>query len=254
MVNRDLTKDHMIAYLLHEMPEGERAAFAERWFTEPDLYERLQMTEAELLDNWARGKVSRSQRRRVEQYLLGSELQQQKLAFAAALSAALPRPRVMRVPWLAVVAALLFVSLAAALWLGMQNRRLQNHVAQLERVVQPVAGVVNTDGIYTIGLTSDTLRGATAENAVRLPEGVRLLRLELELPPGAARVVYSASLLSGNRAVWSEGPLHPEGRGAASIATIWIPTETAILGPGDHTVRLEASGNPPAYYRFTIIR
>ncbi len=254
MVNRDVSKNEMIEYLLHEMPEGERAAFAERWFTEPDLYERLQTVEAELLDDCVRGKVSRGQRRKIEQYLLDSEYQQRKMAFAAALHAALPRPKIVRVPWLAVVAALLVVSLAASLWLGLQNRRMQTEVAQLERVSRPAAGVVNPDGIYAVGLPSDTLRGASAENAVRLPKGVRLLRMELELPPGAASVAYSATLLSGSRAVWSEGPLHPEGRGAASIATVWIPAEAAILGPGDHTVRLDAAGSQSVYYRFTIFR
>ncbi len=254
MVDRDVTKDQMIEYLLHEMPEGERAAFAERWFTEPDLYERLQTVEAELLDSCVRGKVSRTQRRRIEQYLLGCEYQKRKLAFAAALQAAFPRRQVLRLPWSAVVAALLVASLAASLWLGLENRRLQAEVAQLQRVAQPVAGVVNPDGIYAVGLPSETLRGASAENAVRLPRGVRLLRMELELPPGAASVAYSATLLSGTQAVWSEGPLHPEGLGTTSIATIWIPTDAAVLGPGDHMVRLDAAGSPPVYYRFTIIR
>jgi len=253
MVNRDVTKDEMIAYLLHEMPEAERAAFAERWFTEPELYERLQMTEAELLDDCARGKVSRSQRRRIEQFLLGSEVQQRKMAFAAALQAAFPRPRALRTPWLAVVAALFVVTLGVSVWLGFENRALQTEVSRLERVSRPVAGVVNSDGIYTIGLPSETLRGAPAENTVRLPKGVRLLRMELELPPGAANSAYSATVLSGTRAVWSEGPLHAEGRGAALIATIWIPTETAVLGSGEHSVRLEAPGSQPVYYRFSVL-
>jgi hypothetical protein len=253
MVNRDSTKDEMIAYLLHEMPEGERAAFAERWFTEPDLYENLQMMEAELLDDWARGKVSRAQRRKIEQYLLGSEYQKQKIVFAAALASAFPPPRVSRVPWLGVVAALLAVSVGVSVWLGLQNRRLQTEVAQLERVQQPVAGVVSTDGIYSIGLPSDTLRGASTENAVRLPKGVGLVRMELELPPGAASGVYSATLLTGTQAVWSEGPLHPEERGAASVATIWVPADAAILAPGDHAVRLDMAGSSPVYYRFSIL-
>jgi hypothetical protein len=253
MVNRDVTKDEMIAYLLHEMPEKERAAFAERWFTEPDLYEHLQMVEAELLDDCVRGKVSRGQRRKIEQYLLSSELQRQKIAFAAALASAFQRPRVSRGPWLAFVAALLVVSLAGVLWLGMQNRRLQTEVAQLQRVSQPVPGVGSTDGIYSIALPGNTLRGAPAENSVRLPKGVALLRMELELPPASANSVYSATLLSGTQAVWNEGPLHPEGRGAASIATIWLPTEAGILGPGDHTLRLEAPGIQPVDYRFTIV-
>jgi hypothetical protein len=238
----------MIAYLLHQMPEAERAAFEERWFTEPEIYQRLQMAEAELLDDYARGKVSRGQRRRIERYLLGSEFQRGKMAFAMALTTVLPQPKTPRLRWTAVVAAALVASLAVSLWLGWQNRRLQNEVAQLQHAPQPAA-----DGVYTVGLPSDTLRGASTENAVRLPAGIRLLRLELELPPGEQRDTYSATVLAGSRALWSEGPLHPEGRGPASVATIWIPA--TILGPGDQTVRLDAAaGSPIAYYRFTIIR
>ena len=233
----------MIAYLLHEMPEAERTAFAERWFNEPELYERVQMAEAELLDEFARGNVSRADRRRIEQYLLGSELQRRKLAFAAALQATFPRPRAVRVPWTAIIAATLVLSLGLSGWLGLQNRTLRTEVAKLETPQpQPIAA-----GVYTIGLPSDTLRGA-AENVVRLPAGMRLLRLELELPPGSASGAYSAALLSGDRAVWSEGPLHPVG----GVATIWIPS--AVFGQGEHTIKLDASGSQSVYYRFTISR
>ena len=45
-----------IAYLWNEMPEPKRAAFAERWFTDAELYERLRMAEAELLDHYVRGE------------------------------------------------------------------------------------------------------------------------------------------------------------------------------------------------------
>jgi hypothetical protein len=237
MVNRD----DMIAYLLHQMPEAERAAFAERWFTEPDLYEQLQMVEAELLDDCARGKVSRSQRRQIEQYLLGSEFQQRKLAFAGALQAAIPSPKSSRVAWLPLIAAVLIASLGLSLWLGIENRKLQNEATRLH-VPQVVA-----DGVYTIGLPSDTLRGAT-ENAVRLPAGVRLLRVELELPPGNPGGDYSAALLSGDRTVWREGPLRAE----AGVATVWIPA--TVFAPGEHAIKLDASGSASAYYRFTILR
>jgi hypothetical protein len=238
----------MIAYLLHQMPEAERDAFAERWFAEPELYEQLQMAEAELLDNCARGKVSREERRLIERYLMGSEVQQRKMAFAAALHAALPRPKEARVPWTAVAAAALVLSLGGSLWLGLQNRKLQTDIAQLQHAPQAVA-----DSVYSIGIPSDTLRGPS-DNAVRLPAGIRLLKVELELPPGGETGVYSATLLAGDRAVWSEGPVRAETHGSTAVATLWIPAQDEILGPGDHTVRLDAAGRPFASYRFSITR
>jgi hypothetical protein len=243
-------RDEMIAYLLHEMPEPERALFAERWFAEPELYEELQMAEAELLDEYVRGKISEHRRRQIEDCLLASESQRQKWAFAVALAAALPTRKTWRLPWLGMVAAALVVSLSLSLWIGMRNRELRTELAQLRNPPPQVM----VSGVYTIGLPSGTLRGSSAENEVQLPAGTRLLRVELELPPGATSSVYSAALLAGDHVVWNEGPIHPEGQGPSSIAVFWIPTDGAILGPGEHSVRLDAAGRASELYRFTIVR
>ncbi len=85
-----MNRDDAIAYLLNEMPEAERAAFAERWFTDPELYERVRMAEAGLLDDYVRGRLSRRQRLRVEQCLFRSDVHARKLEFAEALRVALP--------------------------------------------------------------------------------------------------------------------------------------------------------------------
>lgn len=244
MVNRD----PVIQYLLHEMPEAERAAFAERLFTEPELYERVQMAEAELLDAYVRHQVSRRERGRIEQYLLNSEGQRRKLAFAAALDAALPHPKRMHLPWAAIAAAAALVLMAgASLWLGFQNRNLRREVSRLENAAPPEPGAV-----FTVSLPADTLRGTSAANTVRLPAGASMLRLDLELRPGDQRYVYTATVSAGGQRLWTEGPLQAESRGTALLAPVWIPA--GVLSSGEHTVQLEAAGNPVAYYRFTVVR
>lgn len=243
MVNRD----RVIQYLLHEMPEAERAAFAERLFTEPELYERVQMAEAELLDAYVRHRVSRHERLRIEQYLLNSEGQRRKLAFAAALEAALPRPQRTHLPWAAIAAAALVLMAGASLWLGLENRNLRQEVARLESAAPPQPGAV-----FTVGLPADTLRGAQAENTIRLPAGATMLRLELELRPGDQQNLYTATITSGGRTLWAEGPLRAESRGTALLAPVWIPA--SVLSAGQHTLQLEAAGNPVAYYRFNVVR
>lgn len=243
MVNRD----DVIAYLLNDMPDTERAAFAELWFTEPELYERLRMAEAGLLDDYVRGKLSRRQRRQVEQFLLGSDVQRGKLEFAEALRVALaPRERV-RVPWLYVAAAVLLASIGLAAWLGLENRSLQSEVARLEAGAHLQRG-----GIYTLGLPADTLRGASGENPVRLPAGVSLLRLELETKPVNEIATYSVTVFRDGKIVWTEGPLRPEAQDAEHVTVAWIPA--GVLSQGDYTVRLAASGTPVSYYRFALTR
>lgn len=243
MVNRD----EVIEYLLHEMPEAERTAFAERWFNEPELYERVRMAESSLLDDYVRHKLSRTQRRRIEQYLLGSEAQRRKLAFAAALCAALPQAKRWRMPWAAIAAALLVAFAAGSAWLGIQNQRLRQEVARLQRPAPAASG-----GLFTAELPADTVRGTSAPNSVRVPAGASMLRLELELRPGDEQNVYTAAVSAGGRIVWSEAPVVPESRGTAILAPVWIPA--GVLAAGDHTIELDVSGRPVAFYRFTVSR
>jgi hypothetical protein len=243
MVNRD----DVIAYLLNEMPEAERAAFAERWFTEPELYERLRMSEAALLDDYVRGKLSRRERRQVEQFLLGSDVQRDKLKFAETLRVIFAQSARARVPWLYIAAAVLLVSLGLTFWLGLENRSLHREVARLEAGAHLEHG-----GVYTLGIPADTLRGASEEARVQLPTDVSLLRLELELKPGDEASPYSVTVFRDSKIVWSEGPLRPTAQGADQIAITWIPA--GVLAQGDYTVQLAASGNPIANYRFAVTR
>jgi hypothetical protein len=242
MVNRD----DLIAYLLHEMPEAERTAFAEHWFTEPDTYERLQMAEADLLDSYARGTVSSRQRDQIERHLLSSKVQREKLRFAGALSATLPAPRRTHITWAALTAAAVVVALfGTALWLGLQNVSLRKQLANAQHEVQPPSS-----GVYAVLLPSGTLRGSAPGVSFQLPSKTDLLRLELELEQGGEGETYSASLSNAGNTIWTEAPIHPEPRGKAWVAPVWIPAK--ILGPGNYTVRLEVRGNAAAYYNFAI--
>lgn len=234
------------AYLLHEMPETERNAFAERWFTEPDLYQELQMAEADLLDAYARGSLSRSQRIRVERYLLASEHQSDKLAFARGLKTALPEPRrgTLTFAAFAAAAAMIFVLAGTAAWLGFRNRDLTQQIAVLRRPV-PVSG-----GVYAVELSSGTLRGPAPQISVTLPHGTSLVRMELELEPGQEQETYSATVLRAGQIVWAEAPLHSERRGQGFLVKMWMPEK--VLTPGSYTIRLAVGDRPAAYYAFIV--
>jgi hypothetical protein len=241
MVNRD----SLIDYLLHQMPEPERLDFAERWFPDPDLGQQLEATEAELLDSYVRGELPRRQQERVERYLLNSDGQRRKLAFAAALHGVLPRRPRPQIPWAAVGAAAMFVILAGAtLWVARQNRELRSEVAKLQQNVRPLSG-----GVYSASLMS-SLRGSSAGTPLALPKNATMLRLDLELSEGDAHETYSAILSISGRTLWSEQPLRAETGGSASFVTVWIPTH--LLDAGDYTIELESSGNPVAYYNLKI--
>lgn len=238
----------MIAYLLNEMPKADREAFVERWFTDPELYQELRMTEASLLDDYVRGKLSGQRRGQVEEFLLGSESQRRKLGFAAALQAAIPERQRIGVPWRFVnsaVAALLIAAVGLSIWLGIQNRRLRVDAARSQS-----SAAASQHGVYTLDIAADTFRGSSSVATAHLSPSVDILRLELELRPGDETRTYSVSVSAGGRSVWSEGPVLPEAVGTGHIARVWIPT--SVLAPGDYSVKLDSGGSSVAFYNFSL--
>jgi hypothetical protein len=237
------SRHQVIAYLLHEMPEDEREAFSERCFVEPELREDLQMTEADLLDAYARGKVKGKQRKQIERWLLGSSVQRQKLDFAQALAAVLPDAAPRRIPWGLLSAVAAGVVLVAGLGLSIaHNRQLESELARVEAQGRSLAQARPLPGAaFAIFLPADTLRSG-AGISVSVPQGADVVHLELGLDAGQQRDFDSAVVSVSGRVVWRQQPV--------IAASLWIPAK--LLGPGNYTVRLDSNGTPVAYYSFTI--
>jgi hypothetical protein len=244
MVNRD----DLIAYLLHTMPEEERAAVAERWMTDPGLHQQLRACEAELLDAYARNGVSPGERALIERHLLGSATQRQKLAFAEALHTALPATNRRKPSWLvAAAAAAMILLVAGAAWLVWQNQELRREMA----TVRAHTPSLTSGSVYATLLPLNGVRGPAAdERRVVIPSGAEIVRLDLELEPGDETSTYSATTSQGAAVVWSEEPVRPLRRGAAFVAPVWIPA--AVLAPGRYEVALKTGATTIAYYRFII--
>jgi hypothetical protein len=282
MVNRD----QLIAYLLHQIPEHEREAFSERWFTDAELCEELRMAEADLLDTYARGKASGEQRALIERWLLGSSTQEQKLDFARALAAALPqgsskgadarrealegtrsiigrhappRDRFARLltnrrrfplATLGAAAAALALLVSVPL-LIVRNRHLETELARVESQAQSQRQAQSLPGAaYAVFLPADTLRSA-AGNWLRIPKSAAVLHLELGLDPGQERELDSAVLSISGRDIWRQQPVRAEGATSAMRASLWIPA--GLFRPGNYTLKLESHGAPVAYYSFAVL-
>lgn len=247
MVNRDSVN----AYLLHRMPEEERAAFAERWMTDPELYQQLREHEAELLDAYVRNEVASGDRALIERHLLGSGSQRRKLAFAEALHTALPATSRRKPSWLVAAAAAAVIAVAAgAVWLVRQNQELRREMAAV-RMQTPTP--LPSGSVYATLLPLNDVRGAADERRLAIPAGAEIVRLDLELESGDETSSYAATLSamsSGAAIVWSEEPVRASGRGAAFVAPVWIPA--AVLVPGRYEVSLKSGGKAIAFYRFVI--
>jgi hypothetical protein len=239
-----VSKETLIAYLLHQMPESERLDFAGECFADPDANEQLETAEAELLDAYVRGELPRTQRESVERYLLSSAVQREKLKFAAALQASIPKPG-RPIPWLALSAAAILILLAGlTLFVAGQNRELRAELEQERNQAKPIRG-----GFYAATLRPSR-RGPSGNATLTLPKQTTLLRLNLELNEGDDRSTYEAKITRGASVLWKQEPLKKENREGAPTVTLWLPAN--LLEPGNYTISLQSAGTPVAYYPLTI--
>lgn len=74
-------------YLLGRLPEADCQRLEARLLSDPELFERAEAAEDELLDRYARGEMEPDERRQLERHLLGSERMRERIAFARALAA-----------------------------------------------------------------------------------------------------------------------------------------------------------------------
>jgi hypothetical protein len=142
----------MQRYLLGELPEAERSALEEEYFSDRRLFEQVAQVESELVDRYARGLLPPSARARFEQYYLAHPQRRERAKFAEALAARLDRagevaaapagragswrglwPASLRGPRLAWAFSLaLLLTAALAAWLLVETRRLRQEVAKTE--------------------------------------------------------------------------------------------------------------------------
>ena len=76
-------------YLLGELTEPEQTALEEKYFTDPQLFDQVVSAETELVDDYARGRLSPQMRQRFEQAYLAHPQRRERLRFAEALAARL---------------------------------------------------------------------------------------------------------------------------------------------------------------------
>ena len=73
-------------YLLGELCEQEQSAFEERYFRDPQVFNQVLQVESELVDAYARGRLSTETRERFENSYLKHQARRQRVEFAKALT------------------------------------------------------------------------------------------------------------------------------------------------------------------------
>ena len=142
----------MTRYLLGELSESERADLERRYFAEAAVFERLSQCESDLMDDYARGRLSPETRERFEKAYLADPERRARLRFSEALVAKLDREvspglipqeaettswwQKLFVPFiggqraLAFSFAVLLLMVLGSAWLLLRTSRLRNELAQ----------------------------------------------------------------------------------------------------------------------------
>jgi hypothetical protein len=76
----------MTRYLLGELADAEQAALEQKYFANPELFDQLVEAENDLVDRYARGRLSPETRRRFETYYLAHPHRRARAKFAEALA------------------------------------------------------------------------------------------------------------------------------------------------------------------------
>lgn len=90
METRFRNDEPIVRYLLGDLPEEEQIRLEDRAFSDQEYMQNILDAESDLIDEYVRGGLSDSERRRFERRFLVSSERQRKVEFARALACAVP--------------------------------------------------------------------------------------------------------------------------------------------------------------------
>ena len=246
--------EHLIRYLLGELPDAEAERLDERSVTDDAFAQRLRLLEDDLVDRYARGESVGVPRERFERVRHASPYLQRKVQFAEALHDWTVKGHADRTDWRRwALAAAAVVLIAAAGYLARTNQRLRTEVAQLaarQMVVEqqnaqlqrqlespPVQGVTPSAPVTATFVLRPPRRGPESEAAVAVGKDATQVTFRLEVESDAYPRFWAALKdVASGAIVWRSPDVDAEPAGANRIATIVVPA--GILRPERYVIEL----------------
>jgi hypothetical protein len=271
------------SYLLAELPESERLELAARYFSDDDLFERLEAAEMDLIDDYVSGDLSPDDRRLFEESLQVFPGRIDRVAFARALRQ-VPREnaavddstgeRGSRAPSSGAIwgiAAAILLAAAGGVWIARQTAAYESELGRLraerDRLAQEqrelnarlqelrgrIAALDRTptldpsdplSRVVTFLLTAGLPREAIEGNTLRIPADAAIVRLRLPMETEpSARYRARIQRADGTELLRRTG-LRPNRMAQGSV--ILLEVEARALPEGDYVVLLEdVSGSDP---------
>ena len=245
--------DHLVRYLLGELPEDEAEPLDERSVTDDAFALRLREIEHDLVDRYARGEplaMARLSRRFQQSAQLRDQVQ-----FAAALNrltdashpvstSVAAQPALQR-RWLQGLSAAALLLLAVAGYLGVRTTQLRgerDHIQSqrdaveqrnrdLQQQLERARPAPQTPVAPAVFLVPPPRRGVDGETAIVIPSGSEQVVLRLTVESDAYRTFWAALRdPSADRAVWRSPDLSATAAGANRIVTLTMPTASLRSG------------------------
>jgi len=249
-------------YLLGQLPEEETHALSNRVFDEAEFAELVEEAERDVLDAYVRGELEIADRLAVEERLLTSPAQLDKLRVARAIverahplpAAAIPMDASARYKahtrWplaFGAVAATAVIALLAALLLYQKNRGLNAEVAQLRALDAAVRGDAHLSSFLIL-----PNRRSESSGSVKVPAQTDLVRLDFELPGRAQRSRVTLAN-AGGEVISDAMNLPSQPIGESNYVSIWL--RSASLAPGRFDAAITAENSKDAiHYSFAVER
>jgi hypothetical protein len=253
--------EHLIRYLLGELPDSEAEGLDERSMTDDAFAERLRLLEDDLVDRYARGDATGVPRARFDQARRASPYLRQKVRFAEALHVWTGKELESRTDsvsawrkWALAAAAVALVATTG--YLALMNQRLRSEVAQqatrktaveqrnaeLQRQLEraPVAGTTPSAPITATFVLRPPRRGPESEAAVAVRKDATQVAFRLEVESDAYPRFWAALKDVATGAIaWRSPDVDAEPAGANRIATIVVPA--SILRSQRYVIELSGA-------------
>ena len=242
----------MVEYLSGSLPDEERVRMQERLFLDEEFCDTMRAAEDDLLDGYARGQLTESDRSRVEALLRESPAVGTRLSFARALQQRIGTRAVPRKRWTPVLGwALAAVLAGVVVWTGFSIRDLRTRLLRTESRLRLGESSHAAPGVASIVIWPGTLRDEADRQTFASFSDAELVRLTL--PCQGLRTGQSASAelsLESGAVVWREDAVPLRELEKTLVAQLLIPA--ARLGRGRYRLVLRQQPDGVEEYRFRI--
>src|SRR5829696_1779299 len=245
--------EHLIRYLLGDLPGPEAQRLDERSVVDDALALRVRVLEDDLVDRYARGEPFDISLERFDRLHRASPYLKDKVQFAHALHAVtaggstgtvqarvLPARRRVVISSLAAAAVL---AVAVSGYLFLLNQRLHEEGERLRAQPASDAVIAPVPALGTVTfLLPPPRRGADTDGTtvtVAKNTGQVVLRLQVESAEYARFWAALKDVVSG-RTIWRSPDIAPEGAGPDRVLTITVPA--ALLRPQRYGIELSGIG------------